>query len=89
MVEKIEDCLGDYMVACLFKNVTNGYQWAFTRIYGSNLDHTQSLLWDELAGLSSIWDLTWCIGGDFNVTQFLSERSGGSSFNPIVVGRLL
>jgi hypothetical protein len=35
----------------------------------SNQD--RRLLWDELAGLLNWWDLPWCIGGDFNVTQFL------------------
>jgi endonuclease/exonuclease/phosphatase family metal-dependent hydrolase len=32
-----------------------------------------------LAGVLSWWDVLWCIGGDFNVTRFPSERSGGDS----------
>jgi hypothetical protein len=37
-------------------------------------------LWEELAGLLSIWDLPWCIGGDFNATIFHNERSGGAGY---------
>lgn len=34
-------------------------------------------MWDELAGVSALWDLPWCIGEDFNVTRFPSELLGG------------
>jgi hypothetical protein len=36
-------------------------------------------LWEELAGLISIWDMPWCIGGDFNVTLFMDERLRGAA----------
>jgi hypothetical protein len=35
-------------------------------------------LWEELAGLISLWEAPWCIGGDFNVTLFLDERLRGA-----------
>ena len=35
------------------------------------------MLWDELIGLLSCWNLPWCIEGDFNVIRFPSERFGG------------
>ena len=50
-------------------------------MYGPNGDYDRQLLWDELAGLLSWWDLPWCIGGDFNVIRFPSERSGGRCIN--------
>jgi hypothetical protein len=43
---------------------------------GLNFDKGRRLLWDELVGVISLWNLPWCIGGDFNVTRFPSERSG-------------
>jgi hypothetical protein len=39
------------------------------------------VLWDELAGLMSWWDMPWCFGGDFNVVRFPSERSGAGGFS--------
>uniref|UniRef100_A0A2N9H0K3 Reverse transcriptase domain-containing protein n=1 Tax=Fagus sylvatica TaxID=28930 RepID=A0A2N9H0K3_FAGSY len=36
---------------------------------------------EELSGLLSWWDAPCCIGGDFNVVQFPSEKLGLMSFN--------
>lgn len=33
----------------------------------------------KLPALCSIWNLSWCIGGDFIVTYFPSKRLGGPS----------
>lgn len=49
--------------------------------YGPTIDKAKRLLWDELAVLCSIWDMLWCIGGDFNIIHFPNERSGGSNYN--------
>ena len=38
-----------------------------------------------LASLISWWIFLWCTGGDFNVTQFPSERQGEVSFFPAVM----
>jgi hypothetical protein len=29
MVEKIEDCVGTFLVACSFRNVSEHFEWAF------------------------------------------------------------
>jgi hypothetical protein len=31
--------------------------------------------------LMSWWEMSWCIGGDFNVVQFPSERSSVTGFS--------
>jgi hypothetical protein len=80
VVSKIEDCLGNYVVACSFRNVEDGFLWAFAGVYGPNSNGLRRFLWEELAGLLSIWAMPWCIGGDFNATIFLSERSGGAGY---------
>jgi hypothetical protein len=78
VVTKIDECLGRYVVACSFRNVEDGMIWAFAGVYGPNNNSYRRFLWDELAGMMSLWDLPWCIGGDFNATLFHSERSGGA-----------
>ncbi len=37
-------------------------------------------MWDELAGISSWWEVPWCIGGDLNVVRFPSEKARGQNF---------
>jgi hypothetical protein len=76
VVEKIEKCIGVYSLAVKFKNIEDDSIWAFAGVYGPNLASDRRLLWEELAGVMSWWNLPWCIGGDFNVTRFPSERSG-------------
>jgi hypothetical protein len=44
-------------------------------VYGPN-DDVERCLWDELVGLMSLWEMSWCICGDFNVVWYPCERSG-------------
>ena len=50
-------------------------------MYGPNLDVEGRIQWEELAGLMSMWETPWCIGGDFNIVRFPSERSSDSSYS--------
>jgi exonuclease III len=77
VVSRLDKEEGECVVACSFKNVMDDFKWAFAGVYGPNGDFDRRRLWDELAGFMSGWDLPWCIGGDFNVIRFSSERSGG------------
>jgi hypothetical protein len=76
VVEKVDVCLGVFTLSVSFRNVVDRFVWAFAGVYGPNSDIDRSLLWDELAGILSWWSLPWCIGGDFSVARFPSERSG-------------
>ena len=73
--------MGCFFVSCKFKNVVDQLEWAFTGIYGPNSDRDQQLLWEELAGIHSWWNVPQCIGGDFNMVRFPSERFGSDSFS--------
>ena len=82
VVEKVEEYIGSFLIACAFKCVSDGFSWAFAGVYGPNLDSDRSMLWDELVGVYSWWELPWCIGGDFNVVRFQSECSGSRRLRP-------
>jgi hypothetical protein len=64
-----------FSVAVTFRNVEDNFIWAFAGVYGSNVDRDRRLFWDELAGLFSWLNCPWCIGFEFNVSRFPSERS--------------
>jgi hypothetical protein len=66
--------LGEFTLAISFRNVVDRFVWAFEGVYGPNSGIDRRLLWDELAGILSWWNILWCIGGDFNVTRFPNER---------------
>ena len=80
VVEKLEEAVGHFSVSCKFKNVVDQFVWAFTGVYGPNCDRDRGPFWEELSGVCSWWDVPWCVGGDFNVVRFPSERSGSTSF---------
>ncbi|KAG6645351.1 hypothetical protein CIPAW_08G116600 [Carya illinoinensis] len=79
VVNFMEDYVGEFSLACSFSNVDDDFVWGFAGVYGPNDDSSKKLLWDELAGLCSWWDIPWCIRGDFNITWFPSEQSGVSN----------
>lgn len=47
-----------------------------TSIYGPNLSQRRSDLWRELDAVRGNWNGPWCVGGDWNVFRFPSERLG-------------
>ena len=80
VVEKIEEALGLFSISCRFKNINDQFEWAFTGIYGPNLNRKRQFMWEELASFNSWSNLPWCLGGDFNVIHFPSERLGVGRF---------
>jgi hypothetical protein len=89
-VEKIDEAVGDFLVSCRFRGVIDQFEWVFSGVYGPQIDRERSLMWDELASLASWWGIPWCVGGDFNVIRFLTERlgGGGGSFHSSHAGFL-
>jgi hypothetical protein len=81
VVEKLEVCEGRFIIACSFRSVEDNFEWAFAGVYGPNEENDQQLLWDELVGIMSWWEVPWCIGGDFNIIRYLSERLGAVRYS--------
>jgi hypothetical protein len=53
VVEKIDKRVGEFFVACSFKNVEDYFTWAFACVYGPNVYRDIRLVWDLLNGLLS------------------------------------
>ncbi|XP_040987472.1 exodeoxyribonuclease-like [Juglans microcarpa x Juglans regia] len=81
VVELVEYCIGNYFVAGSFKTIEDGWRWAFAGVYGLNVDKERRLLWEELAGLFHLWDVPWCLCGDFNIVWFPSERTDATTLS--------
>lgn len=58
----------------------DNFEWAFSGVYGPNVDRERSSMWEELLGLYSWWNLPRCVGGDFNAVRFPSEQLGAENF---------
>jgi hypothetical protein len=44
VMKKIEECVGRFMVACVFRSVTENFERAFAGVYGPNVDVVRSNL---------------------------------------------
>ena len=45
--------MGHFSVSYKFKNVGDQFEWAFTSVYGTNLNKRHRMMWEELTGLIS------------------------------------
>lgn len=53
----------------------DGFQWAFTGVYGLVERSKRETFWEELGSLKGLWEGPWCIGGDFNMVLSPNERN--------------
>ncbi|RVW93092.1 Transposon TX1 uncharacterized 149 kDa protein [Vitis vinifera] len=73
--------VGNYSVSCRFKNVEDGFCWAFSGVYGPSVKVEREEFLSELGAIKGLWNEPWCVVGDFNMIRFPSERSqGGGMF---------
>uniref|UniRef100_A0A2N9IB59 Uncharacterized protein n=1 Tax=Fagus sylvatica TaxID=28930 RepID=A0A2N9IB59_FAGSY len=82
VVDRVDVAIGNFSVSCRFSEVATGFEWAFSGVYGPNRAMERSLMWEELAGIASWWEVPWCVGGDFNIVRYPSERVGATDFSP-------
>jgi hypothetical protein len=81
VVEKMEVCVGCFIIACSFRSVNDNFEWAFAGVSSPNDDNNRQFSWDELVGIMSLWEMPWCIGGDFNAIRLPSERVGVTRYS--------
>lgn len=64
-VDFIKEVVGSYSITCKYKNILDLFVWAFLGVYVPNVDYDRRLLWEELSGVLSWWEIPCYIGGDF------------------------
>ncbi|RVW85679.1 Transposon TX1 uncharacterized 149 kDa protein [Vitis vinifera] len=74
-LELMELEVGCFSISCRMRNVEDGLVWMFTGVYGPFSKEEREWMWEEIGAIRGIWEDPWCIGGDFNVTLSMRERS--------------
>ncbi|RVW97997.1 hypothetical protein CK203_029087 [Vitis vinifera] len=74
-LEVMEMEVGNFSISCRMRNVEDGLVWMFTKVYGPFSREEREWMWEEIGAIRGIWEDPWCLGGDFNVTLSLRERS--------------
>ena len=77
VLELIDMELGLFSISCWFKNCVDRFQWMFIGMYGLIVDSSRESFWEELGYVRGLWNIPWCVGGDFNVVRFPYERRKG------------
>lgn len=63
-MEMIEEAVGRHSVPCKFKCISDGFIWAFSGVYGPQMEGDKRCLCEELAGVIHWWEIPWCLGGE-------------------------
>lgn len=67
--------VGLFSISCWFRCVDNGFIWVFIGVYGPLSRDGRKQIWEELGDVRGLWGDPWCVGGDFNIIQFPTERN--------------
>ena len=76
-IRVIDSLIGAFLVSIHIEDERD--KWWLTGVYGPSSHNGRGLFWDELAGLGSICEAKWCIGGDFNVVREVNEKLNSDS----------
>ena len=76
-ISLVDSVVGRFSVSCLFRMAKDGFQWAFSRVYGPVEKRLRESFWEELGSIKGLWEDPWCVGGDFNEILYPNERFRG------------
>jgi hypothetical protein len=73
-IEIIQTWILIFSITVLLKQKNIGFVWMFTSVYGPNILSLRNIFWQKLRDIRSLSDVTWLVGGDFNVVRSRQER---------------
>jgi hypothetical protein len=66
----------DFSITVLIRQKSLGFIWLYTSVYGPTTPNLRNIFWRELSNIRQYSDVSWLIGGDFNVVRNRNERKG-------------
>ncbi|KAK1277805.1 hypothetical protein QJS04_geneDACA023753 [Acorus gramineus] len=78
---KVDERVGRFTVSVLLEDTITHWSWAWTGVYGPNVEDLRPHLWANLKESRARWNSPWCIMGDFNVTRFPFDRNREGSIS--------
>ncbi|KAL4187680.1 hypothetical protein AMTRI_Chr09g40190 [Amborella trichopoda] len=73
--------LGEFSVSLFLSHISDDLHWKVSAIYGPCSPALHPRLCSELDLVASLPHHIWCLGGDFNITRWSSERNSNSSIS--------
>lgn len=77
--------VGCYSISVLLEDLSNNSVWLVSSVYGPSDSGQREMLWRELDDIRSRWNGPLCIGGDWNIIRFPSEKLGCSRISSDMV----
>lgn len=65
---------GVFSVSVIMEDLEVKFRWLVTDVYGPNDSSRRREFWQELDGTRGRWNGAWCVGGEWNVVRFPSEK---------------
>ena len=65
------------------EDLENNSKWLLTSVYGPKTSKRRMEFWKEQDMIKGMWNGACCIGGDWNIIRFPSDRLGGSKLQVI------
>lgn len=79
-IVSLQSCIiGNFSVNVHFKNVSDNFDWLLSGVYGPCDTLERRRMWSESSLMRLVWDLPWCVGGDFNEVRLMHERKNCNS----------
>lgn len=82
LIDKVE---GEFSLTIVLSRKKDGWLQMVTAMYGPNDQQRKPHLWREIREVRQRHNLSWIIGGDFNIIRFMNKHRGGI----IIIGREL
>lgn len=70
----------EFSLSLLVEDMGNNSRWLLTSVYGPNDNQRRKDFWKELDMIRTRWSGAWCLGGDWNIIRFPSEKKGVAGF---------